>query len=121
MKVRATTAGIVAIVVATGSTVAIAANRLTPDEIKSTFFNGQPFTATASSTKYKMVFAADGTMAREPLGKRGVKSEGTWKLSKDGYCTTWVGYKPKCFTVQLAAKNKWSVVTGKKFTAFWSK
>ena len=28
-----------------------------------------------------MVFTADGKMTREPLGKTGVKGEGTWKLS----------------------------------------
>jgi hypothetical protein len=56
--------------------------RLPPSEIQTTFFNGQPFTAsTLSNIKYKMTFLADGKMKREPIGS-GNKGEGTWKLSK---------------------------------------
>ena len=65
--------------------------RLPPSEIQTTFFNGQPFTAsTLSNVKYKMTFMADGKMKREPIGS-GNKGEGSWKLSKDGFCTTWGG------------------------------
>jgi len=64
---------------------AIAAGKLTPNEIQAAFFNGQPFTAaTPQGIRYKMVFTPDGKMTREPVGKSGAKSEGTWKLSKDG-------------------------------------
>ena len=43
--------------------------RLPPSEIQTTFFNGQPFTAsTLSNVKYKMTFLADGKMKREPIG-----------------------------------------------------
>ena len=66
---------------------------LAPAEIQSTFFTGQPFTASASGGKFKMVFTADGKMTREPVAKGGAKNEGTWKLSKDGYCSTWKGSK----------------------------
>ena len=47
---------------------------LAPNEIQATFFTGQPFTASATNIKFKMVFTADGKMTREPLGKSGPKS-----------------------------------------------
>ena len=72
-----------------GAGVAVAAP-LAPADVQSTFFNGQPFTSsTPQNIKFTMVFTADGKMTREPLGKSGVKGEGTWKLSKDGFGTTW--------------------------------
>jgi hypothetical protein len=39
---------------------------LAPNEIQATFFTGQPFTASATNIKFKMVFTADGKMTREP-------------------------------------------------------
>src|SRR6267154_2851154 len=84
---------------------------LAPNEIQTTFFNGQPFTSsTPQNIKYTMVFSADGKMTREPLGRAGVKGEGTWKLSKDGFCTTWKNSPANCFTLVSTGDNKWSVV-----------
>ena len=45
-------------------------------------------------------------MAREPIGTGGAKSEGTWKLSNDGFCTTWKGSKANCFRVAQAGDNQ---------------
>jgi hypothetical protein len=99
-----------------------AAAKLSPEEIQTTFFNGQPFTAaTPSNVKFKMTFMADGKMKREPAGGGGAKGAGTWKLSKDGFCTTWGGSKPSCFTIVGAGENKWSVVKGSTTLATWSK
>lgn len=95
---------------------------LTPDEIKATFFNGQPFTAASpSNVRFKMVFTADGKMTRAPLAKVGARSEGTWKLSKDGFCTTWKGSSERCFKVMTAGNNKWSVMQGSTVIATWTK
>ena len=95
---------------------------LAPNEIQSTFFTGQAFTSsTLANIKFKMVFTADGKMTREPVGTAGAKGEGTWKLSKDGFCTTWKGSKPNCFHVLTAGDNKWSVVKGNTAVATWSK
>ena len=96
--------------------------RLPPSEIQTTFFNGQPFTAsTLSNVKYKMTFLADGKMKREPIGS-GNKGEGTWKLSKDGFCTTWGGSTmANCFTLVNAGANKWSVMKGSTIQAIWTK
>ena len=94
---------------------------LAPNEIQATFFTGQPFTASATNIKYKMVFTADGKMTREPVAKTGAKGEGTWKLTKEGFCTTWKGSKANCFRVLTAGDNKWSVTSGTTVVATWTK
>ena len=95
--------------------------KLAPSDIQTTFFNGQPFTAqTPSNLKFKMTFTADGKMKRQPIGT-GSRGEGTWKLSKEGFCTTWKGSKDRCFTVVSAGDNKWSVLQGSTVMATWSK
>jgi len=105
-----------------GIAAANAATRLAPNEIQATFFNAQPFTAsTPSNIKFTMVFKPDGKVTREPQGKSGVKGDGTWKLSKDGFCTTWKGSKANCFTVVSVGDNKWSVMKGPAAVATWSK
>jgi hypothetical protein len=111
----------IAAVIAATSIVAAQIAKMAPNDIQSTFFNGQPFTAsTPSNVKYKMTFAADGKMKRTPVGA-GSKGEGTWQLSKEGFCTTWGGSKPSCFTIVAAGDNKWSVLKGSTMLATWSK
>lgn len=118
---RALIAGVM-IAALLGAGAALAATKLAPNEIQSTFFNGQPFTAaTTSGVKFKMVFTADGKVTREPQDKAGAKGEGTWKLTKDGFCTTWKGSKANCYTLVNIEKNKWSVVKGATTVAVWSK
>src|SRR5262249_11683988 len=104
-------------------TAALAVTKLTPKEIQDAFFNGQPFvSSTPSNIKFRMVFMADGKMTREPVSRAaGVKGEGTWKLSKDGFCTSWKGSKSTCFTLVNVEDNKWSVVRGATTVATWSK
>jgi len=99
-----------------------AADKLAPNDIQSTFFNGQPFTAsTQSNLKFKMTFTANGKMKRQPIGT-GAKGEGSWKLSQDGFCTTWGGATiANCFTVVSAGDNKWSVLKGGTVQATWTK
>ena len=96
--------------------------RLPPADIQKTFFTGQPFTAsTPSNIQFKMVFMPDGKMTREPVGKAGVKDNGTWKLDKAGFCTTWKNSKPNCFVLVSTGENKWSVMKGPAVVAVWSK
>jgi len=93
-----------------------------PSDIQATFFNGQPFTAaTPGGTKFKMVFMPDGTMTREPRGKSGAKSSGTWKLDTSGFCTTWKQAETNCYTIIPSGKNKWSVQKGSATIAVWAK
>jgi hypothetical protein len=109
-------------VIAAVSIVSAAAAALAPNDIQATFFTGQPFTsATPANVKFKMVFTPDGKMTREPVAQSGAKGEGTWKLSKEGFCTTWKGSKPNCFRVLTGGDNKWSVVKGTTVVATWTK
>ena len=101
---------------------ALAASKLTPKEIATEFFDGKPFTAaTTSGTKFKLTFSGDGKVTREPQDKAGQKGEGTWKLSKDGFCTSWREKSSTCYTLVNVDKNKWSVVKGATTVAVWSK
>ena len=96
--------------------------KLGAKDIQTQFFDGKTFTAaTTSGTKFKMTFKPDGTVVREPQDKAGAKGEGTWKLSKDGFCTTWKGSPANCYTLVNVDKNKWSVVKGATTVAVWSK
>ncbi len=118
---RATFAGVAATALLSLG-VAFAATKMSPAEIQAAFFDGKTFTAaTTSGTKFKMTFMPDGKVTREPQDKAGAKGEGTWKLSKDGFCTTWKGSKAKCYTLVNVDKNKWSVVSGATTVAVWSK
>jgi hypothetical protein len=102
--------------------VAGAATKLAPKEIQTEFFDGKTFTAaTTSGTKFKMTFTADGKITREPQDRAGAKGEGTWKLSKEGFCTSWKGSAAICYTLVNVDKNKWSVVKGATTVAVWSK
>jgi hypothetical protein len=93
-----------------------------PNDIQTTFFNGEPFTSsTPQNIKYTMVFTPDGKMTREPLGKAGVKGEGTWKLSKDGFCTTWKNSPANCFNLVPSGEKKWAVMKGTAPIGTWSK
>jgi hypothetical protein len=120
---RAGVAGVAAGALLIVSTSAWALTKLTPKEIQEAFFNGEPFTAsTPSNIKFKMVFTPDGKVSREPVSRAaGLKGEGTWKLSKDGFCTSWKGSKATCFTLVNVEQNKWSVVRGATTVATWSK
>jgi hypothetical protein len=116
-------AWITAVVILASAGSALALTKLTPKEIQDGFFNGVEFTSsTPSNIKFKMVFTADGKVTREPVSRAaGVKGEGTWKLSKDGFCTSWKGSKATCFTLVNVEDNKWSVVRGATTVATWSK
>ena len=122
MKVVVEHGAAVALIVLLTANGVAGADKLAPNDIQTTFFNGQPFTAsTTSNLKFKMTFNADGKMKRLPIGK-GTRGEGTWKLSKDGFCTTWNGATiANCFTLVSAGDNKWSVMRGQTVQANWSK
>jgi hypothetical protein len=96
--------------------------KLAPADIQSTFFDGKPFVASSPSNnvRFRMTFTPDGKIKRVPMGK-GSRGEGSWKLSKDGFCRAWSGAKEECFTVVSAGDRKWSVMHGTTPAATWSK
>ena len=107
--------------------VALAADAMRPNDIKTMFFNGQPFTAaTPGGTKFKMTFMPDGKALREPLGSAvALQSLVPGELSPAGFCTGWNGAKPSCFTLMPMGDNRWSVqriaTTISVSVATWSK
>jgi hypothetical protein len=115
------TAAVVAVLLVASR--AFAAEPMAPGDIRATFFNGQPFTASTPSgaTQFKMTFTPDGKMIREPLAQSGYKSNGTWKLNAKGFCTTWQHGERTCFTVIPYGDNKWSVQKGANEVATWTK
>jgi hypothetical protein len=101
---------------------AFAADAMAPNEIQATFFNAQTFSAaTPAGIQYKMTFTLDGKMTREPVGKSGYKSNGTWKLDANGFCTSWKKAKATCYTVVPNGDNKWSVKQAGTVIATWNK
>ena len=119
--VRAVTGSALGVFFATAAFAAPPAAKLAPADIQSTFFNGQPFTATSpSSIRFTMTFTPDGKIKRVPIGK-GNRGEGTWKLSKDGFCTAWKEGKDSCFTLVSVGDKKWTVLKGSTIMATWSK
>src|SRR5512135_265885 len=109
-----------------GAHSAWAAESMAPSDIRTTFFNGQPFTATSpSGTKFTMIFTPDGKMTREPIERSGTKSAGTWKMNAKGFCTAWGHVAATCFTVVPGGDNKWTVqkaaTTIATTVAVWSK
>src|SRR5258705_9855581 len=114
--------GAVVLLMGTGMLLAAPGGGLAPKDIETLFFTGKPFTAaTTSNVKYKMVFSPNGTMTREPMKKSGTKTEGTWKLSADGFCSTWMGSKENCYRVHENGANKWAIVVSTQAVAYWSK
>jgi hypothetical protein len=117
---------VIAISMLFGASAALAAEPMAPNDIKATFFTGQPFSAASpSGAKFKMTFTPDGKTTREPLEQSGKASAGTWKLSAKGFCTAWGHAKTNCFTIIPSGENKWSVqkvaTTIATTVAIWSK
>jgi len=75
-----------------------------------------------TNVRYKMVFSADGKMTRETVGAGGSKSEGTWKLTKDGFCHHLERLpSPTAIASSPPGDNKWSVMKGTTAVATWTK
>ena len=121
---RATSLVIAVLVLKTSA--AIAVQPMAPNDIKATFFNGQPFNAVSpSGTKFTMTFTPDGKMTRQALAQSGKTNVGIWKLNAKGFCTSWERAGSNCFTIVPSGENKWLVqkaaTTITTTIAVWSK
>jgi len=108
------------------ASVAIAEQPMAPNDIKATFFTGQPFDAASpSGAKFTMDFSPDGKMTRQPLAQPGKTSVGIWRLNAKGFCTSWEHAGTNCFIIVPRGENKWLVQkAGTTITttiAIWSK
>jgi hypothetical protein len=73
---------------------------MTPKEIQATFGTGTSFSSsTPTGTTYTIVLNSDGTASRTPRRSK-VAITGTWRVSKDGYCSTWAKSMEKCFKIE---------------------
>jgi hypothetical protein len=73
---------------------------LTPKEIQATFGTGTPFSSsTPSGTTYTVTLNSDGTASRLPH-KGKVAITGKWRVSKDGYCSTWGKGTENCYKIE---------------------
>ena len=95
------------------------AKPLTPKEIQATFGTGKPFTSsTPSGTAYTITLNADGAASRMP--KKGkVAITGKWRVSKDGYCSTWGKGTENCYLIRKDS-DRYKVVDPKgSVVAYW--
>src|SRR5437899_102597 len=90
-----------------------AADILTPDQIKATFITGVPFTAEAMGGKTKTItLNPDGSAKIVAKGKK-TGQTGKWRLSTDGYCSTWDKGTENCYLIKKSG-TKYDVMTPKK-------
>lgn len=83
-----------------GGLEAQALDKVTPDQIKTTFATGTPFTSTSPNGKVvTLTFKADGSAQRHDKGGKGKPETGKWRVSATGYCSTWGNSTEHCYTV----------------------
>ncbi len=70
-----------------------------------------------------MTFTPDGKAVREPFEGGGERIEGSWKIVKEGFCTSWKGGVTNCYRLvpNTSVDNRWSVMKGATVVASWSK
>jgi hypothetical protein len=98
-----------------------ATSQLSPDEIKSVFANGKPFTAVSMGGKaYWLTLNADGSAMEIPKLKKSGKP-GKWRLSDEGYCTKWRVHEEHCYTVEKNG-NRYDVLdSGGHLISNWTR
>jgi hypothetical protein len=78
----------------------------------------------AAGAKAAAAGAAETSVAGESAAAS-AGTPGTWRLSPAGFCTSWAGAKPSCFTLVPMSDNRWSVqrvaTTISVSVAVWSK
>ena len=80
---------------------AAAATNLTPDAIKTQFGTGKPIhgVAVPGGRRYTLTLSADGKAVMTFLNDKSEK-DGTWRVSKTGYCSKWGSNPEHCYTIQ---------------------
>ncbi len=99
--------------------------KMTGDQIRGAWFDGQPFTATGpDGTAYRMVFTGDGKASRTPLAAKKPKAVvGFWRVIAEGYCSRWTGSnREKCFNVRKSEDGNDTIVRfGQQIAATWKR
>jgi hypothetical protein len=100
--------------------------KMTGEEIKRVWFDGQPFIATGpDGSAYRMIFTDDGKASRIAVvaGKKARATNGFWRVIAEGYCSRWTGSnREKCFNVRKAQEGDGTVVRfGQQIAATWKR
>lgn len=100
--------------------------KLSGDQIKTQWFDGQPFIASGPDGKpFKMVFTPDGKSARIAVDapKKAKPTAGFWRVIAEGYCSRWAGSnREKCFNVRPSQDGSQTVVRfGQQIAATWKR
>jgi hypothetical protein len=119
---RAAKLGIACLTVLATALPAFAATSLTPDQIKAQFGTGKPFhgVAVPGGRQYSLTLGADGKAEMSFLNDKST-TNGTWHVSKTGYCSMWGSKPERCYTVQQNGKS-YDVLNGSgTVIAHWTK
>ena len=99
--------------------------KLSGEEIRAQWFDGQPFVATGpDGTAYKMVFTGDGKAARVAVAAKKPKPViGYWRVIAEGYCSRWTGTnREKRFNVRKSPDGSETIVRfGLQVAATWKR
>ena len=114
------TVGGAAILIGAGLSVAIAGSPLSPNDIKTMFGTGRPFSAvTATGKSMSVTLRPNGSATAIAEGEK-TGDSGTWRVSEKGYCSQWVGGREHCYTVEPNG-NRFAVIsTSGKLAAYWT-
>ena len=94
---------------------------LLPKEIRSDFGTGVPFAATTMSGKTIIItLTSDGTAQAIPAGKKKGKN-GKWRLSDNGYCTTWEKSTEHCYRIRQNGSGFDVLDAASVIVAHWAK
>ncbi len=105
MRKKSTTIVFVFVALACVVKPAWAVTKLTPNEIKTIFANGKPFTSTSpGGAVFTIVLNPEGTATRAPQGSKN-PTLGKWRLSDVGYCSTWGKGTENCYTIEKGATS----------------
>lgn len=89
---------------------AASAQAVTPKEIQETWVGKTLIATVANGRSFTMRFNADATIA---ISGEAANDTGTWRLSDDGYCTTWKTIRAgqeRCYTVRRFGNGEIRVI-----------
>jgi hypothetical protein len=101
--------------------VAIAAELVPPTLLDTNFFDAKPITTTdARGRVSKIVFTPGGTLTR--TSATGQESQGTWRLSEDGFCMQAASAKREsCYVVVKRDDGKFAAMKRSGQPFIWEK
>ena len=99
-----------------------AANPLSATDITSRFATGTTIKGTSipGGAAYELMLAADGSATMRGLHGDKSTRDGTWRVSKAGYCATFAPAAERCFAIVKNGKAYDLIDGGGKVVARWT-